>query len=309
MSSPHVFRRGSTSRGSSTTPQGGCFAEASGNDTSLQSSRNDTAPSLAEIEHEFRALVGPDADPSQAKDIPLNPQAGTLGIERISVYANGYYARLMEALTEVYAAVKHVLGEKIFNDLAHAYAGRYPSREYNLSLTGRFFPEFLKDPRIAEEMPFLSDLAELEWRVSCAFHAYDGKPLDPSGLSNLDPGDWEEIKIIFQPSVSVMHSAWPVFDIWKVRHEPVENIKIDMTNRPQDVLIFRRGFEAHCMLLEWARFRMLEGLLAGKTLGQMCETLGDTIDAESPEVSAWFSAWLGQGLIFACEIPSKNIRL
>lgn len=268
-----------------------------------QAPRNDMTKglSLREIQHEFRTLVGPGEDPSKAKEIPLNPQAGVPGTERVSVYAHGYYGRIQEALAEIYAAVKHVLGEKIFNELVHAYAEQYPSGEYNLTYAGRNFPEFLKDPRVAEEMPFLSDLAQLEWQVSQAFHAYEGKPLETAALSRITPEDWEKARLTFQPSVSILRSEWPVLDIWKVRNEPVETIKIDMINRPQNVLAFRRGLEVHCAPLDLPQYRMLEGLLAGKPLGLMCEALSDDFDAESLEVSNWFSVWIGFGLINGCE--------
>lgn len=264
------------------------------------------SPSLSEIQREFHSLVGPGEDPAGAKEIPLNPQGGVPGNERVSVYAHGYYARIVEALLETYPAVKHVLGEKIFNDLAHAYAERYPSGEYNLTQMGKYFPEFLKDPGVAEEMPFLSGLAALEWRVSLAFHAYDGKPLETAALSQITPEDWEKASLVFQPSVSVLRSEWPVFDIWKARNEPVEKIKIDMVNRPQNILIFRQGLEVHCTLLGPAQFQMLEGLLAGKTLGETCEALlavpeesGETLD-----VSGWFSTWAGFGLLLTISLSS-----
>ena len=272
-------------------------AKASGNDKRL---------SLSEIQKEFHSLIGPGEDPSRSKEIPLNPQAGVPGKERVSVYAHGYYARIAEALAEVYAAVKHVLGEKMFSDLARAYAERYPSAEYNLTQTGKHFSEFLKDPGVAKEMPFLSGLAALEWRGSLAFHAYEGKPLETAALSRITPEDWEKANLVFQPSVSILNSEWPVFDIWKARDEPVENIKIDMINRSQNVLIFRRGLEVHCALLDPAQYQMLKGLLAGETLGRVCEALGEAFTAELPEVSNWFSAWVGLGLLTACEIPQKN---
>lgn len=275
-----------------------CFdAKASGNDKVL---------SLSEIQKEFHSLIGPGEDPAGSKEIPLNPQAGVPGKERVSVYAHGYYARIVEALAEVYAAVKHVLGEKMFSGLVHAYAERYPSADYNLTQTGKHFPEFLKDPGVAKEMPFLSELAGLEWRVSLAFHAYDGKLLETAALSQITPEDWEKTRLLFQPSVSVLSSAWPVFDIWKARTEPVENIKIDMVGRPQNVLVFRRGLEVHCTLVDSAQCQMLERLLAGETLGQVCEALSETFEAEVLEVSNWFAAWAGLGLITACEIPQKN---
>ena len=154
----------------------------------------------------------------------------------------------------------------------------------------------------------MSDLAELEWRVSAAFHAYDKKPFEAAALSQMELKEWDNIQITFQPSVSILRSAWPVFDIWKVRNESIEKIKIEMRNRPQDVLVFRRGLEAQCLAIDPAQCHLLESLLAGKKLGEACEILLRNFKDQDPDVSPWFSGWVGLGLITACEIPARQIR-
>ena len=117
-------------------------------------------------------------------DSPLNPQGGEPGLSRMKVYASGYLARMKEALEEVYEAVRHITGETLFGDLARDYAKQFPSRHYNLSRAGIHFSWFLKQAVISSKLPFLSDLARLEWSVNQAFHA----PAKVSTCSRLPEG-------------------------------------------------------------------------------------------------------------------------
>ena len=234
------------------------------------------------------------AGPSSGAEELFNTQRGTPPGERLSVYAEGYLARTREALAEVYEAVDFVLGEQGFTDLARAYAARQPSRDYNLSFAGRALPEFLAGSLLAQRLPFLPDLARLEWLVCQAFHAFEHPPLEPSRLAALPPDAWDRLRLTFQPSVGVVASAWPVRDIWAARREPRGTVNLEIAGRPQRVLVFRRGLDVRCELLEEPEWLLLERLVAGRALGEACQALNQ---AGPPAVQAWFARWMGEGLI------------
>ena len=257
------------------------------------------SPSLRGVQQWFKSRVSPQEIPGAAELDLLNAQRGTPGIARLSVYAGGYITRIRQALAEVYPAVAHVLGEQAFTALAHDYARAHPSRDYNLSFAGRHLPEFLTGwPRTAQ-LPFLPDLARLEWLVCLAFHAFDEPALKPAALAPMPPETWERLRLVFQPSVGVVASGWPILDVWAARIRPREEIAIELVNRSQRVLVSRQGVEVRCTLLEPAQYNILAALLAGETLGEVCGRLAAS-GASEPPVDAWFSAWAQQGLIIHC---------
>ncbi|MSR77213.1 MAG: DUF692 family protein [Candidatus Omnitrophica bacterium] len=226
----------------------------------------------------------------------LNPQAGDPGVERLDVYREGYLARTEESLKEVYEAVRHVLGDGVFHDLAHQYAQSFSSPDFNLNLKGRSLPDFLKQTSWTEKLPFLPDLACLEWKIAEAFHGFDKPAFDPSFLFQLNSEDWKNLRILFQPSVSLLESSWPILDLWQSRKTPVEEIRMDLVNRPQKVLVARRpSKEVFCRLLTEREFRVLILLKQGKSLGEMFEFF-DEEEADLP-LTDWFSAWTREGLI------------
>ena len=249
------------------------------------------APSLAELQRWMRSAIRSHgaAQSGPLVDV-LNPQRQIAGAARLSIYARGYVSRTEEALAEVYEAVRYVLGARTFCQLAEAYARRYPSREYNLNFFGRGLPEFLMTAPVTERLPFLPDLARLEWRICHAFHAHDVAPMDLAALAGYSLEQWSEVRLQFQPSAGLIASAWPVRDVWEARQQPRETLDIDLANRPQHVLVYRRGVTVVSESLEPQHFLLLAQLMQGRTLGQACEMLAEaggsqTLPAPEPGTS------------------------
>lgn len=260
-----------------------------------------TEPSLLELQRWMQSRIRPAATATAADLRELvSPQRGTPGVERLSVYAGGYVARTQQALAEAYEAVHHVLGERAFSELAQRYAARFSSHDYNLSFRGRHLPECLTTDPLTGRLPFLPDLARLEWLVSQAFHAFEQPPLDPASLSGFSLDGWDRVRVVFQPSVGVVASPWPILDIWEARTRPRHEVDLDLVNRPQRVLVSRQGLTVRCELLEEPQDVLLEGLLAGRTLGTVCQALA-TMEGQPLAVTEWFSRWRARGLILRCE--------
>lgn len=268
--------------------------------------RQNSEVTLADLQRWMKSKIQPVAKrTTSGKLIPsLNPQGGAPGLERMVVYSRGYIARIEEALAEMYEAVRHVLGHKRFHDIAERYAHEYPSRVYNLSSVGQHLPEFLPSLEITKDFPFLPDLAKLERLVSRTFHSFDQPPFDPAQFASLPLENWEGTRFIFQPSVNLISSPWPLLDIWNARAKPVEEINIDLVNRPQHVLVARIGLQVRCELLSERQYRLMEGLLAGKTLGLICEELAAGGDETLP-LAEWFARWVRDGLIIRCEFSAE----
>jgi hypothetical protein len=258
-------------------------------------------PSLRELQQWMQSRIRPAGPAVLAPPPRFNLQRGVPGTERLTVYAVAYLARTQQALEEVYPAIRRVLGAGAFGSLSRGYIERHPSREYNLSFIGRHLPEFLRTHRLAERLPFLPDLASLEWRVCEAFHAFEQPAMDAQPLGALSLDAWERTQLILQPSVGLLASAWPVVDIWTARHQPDAAVDIPLLDRPQHALIFRQALTVRCEVVEPLQFLVLERLLAGRTLGEACRDLTAQAGDRLPPLEAWFSRWVQEGLIVRCQ--------
>lgn len=272
--------------------------------TSFKSDDNaKPAQSLAECQRWFKTFI----DPRQVKaeDELLNVQAQTKGRDRLAVYAEGYLARMEEALADVYRAIKHLLGAGAFQGLAVDYAHSQSWNHYSLSHVGARFPEFLKSHVLLKNFPFLEDLAKWEWKVAESFHGKVFPQLDSQKLQMLTNVDPENLVFEFQPGLVLMDSEYPLCDLWEARHTPVKEVNLKVVGNPQRVACFRRGVQVHAELLSKDQYLFLSTLKDGKSLGEACEVLAENNFAESP-IGEWFLFLAQNGLITQLQERSQR---
>ncbi len=260
-------------------------------------------PGLSEIQRLFAGEILTD-DITSLGEI-LNDQSGDPGIKRIPVYAEGYPARIREALLETYPAVLKILGDGIFSDLAALFSKSRTFTHYNLNRVAEYFPDFLRAAKWNKEYPFLSDLAELELSVHRAFHALSRSAVSPHDFAAQSTVNSEHLIFQFQDHVYCMKSRWPVLDIWNARNLPPKEIQIKMDGRPQSILVYRLGEKVFCQRMDPLEAAFLQGLMRGEPLGKALEFLSEAEDL--PPVQQWFSGWMLNQLIVGLQInPTRR---
>ena len=189
-------------------------------------------------------------------------------------YRHNVQANLQAALEGAYPVLTRVVGTDYFGYLAKRYSKQKPSTSGNLHDYGAAFPEFL-----AEEgpttLPYLADLATLEWACHRAYFAADTSPLDLQRLASLDPEWHERLVFQFHPAVALVHSHYPVAAIWQA-HQPgaPEDFHIDLNSGPCRVLVSRPRQEVQVESLSAAEHDWLTRLTTGASLGA---ATGDTL--------------------------------
>lgn len=223
---------------------------------------------------------------------------------RIAAYVGGYPARLVEALEESFPAVATILGRDAFRALADRYRPAVPAGVYSLGDVASGLPDFIRDDELRQRLPFLGDLAALEWAWIRAFHAFEIDAFDPASAVGWGIEDWERVRLTFQPAVAVVQSSWPIRDLWALRDTAREQrLEVDLAleGRPQSVLVHREGFSVCCDLVSPARAGLLAALLGGATLGEAIEWLAET-STEPLDVTTWFAEWTTRGLVVDCRV-------
>src|SRR5258708_35048304 len=90
--------------------------------------------------------------PEQAERIVMRSRTLS-ALERLKIYNQAYFARLLECLRHEYSVLATALGEELFDAFAVGYLELYPSTSYTLEFLGADFPEYLaatRPPRKAE---------------------------------------------------------------------------------------------------------------------------------------------------------------
>jgi len=241
-------------------------------------------------------VLASDAD-RPAADVLARPPRGTRS-ERLHAYVDGYPARLRDALLEAFPAVAHLVGASEFGDLVRRYRPAVPVGGYNLADVGAAMPAFLEQDRLGAALPFLPDLARLEWAVQRAFHAHLLAPFDPATVASWSPDDWADARVRFQAGTSCVRSAWPIRALWDARATPRDEIDLAIDDRPETVVVHRVEYRVACEPLDAAEATVLGRLLGGGTLG---EAVADLAPDDAERLGEWTASWMARGLVVACE--------
>jgi hypothetical protein len=259
------------------------------------------APSLRQLQDAMaaRILGCTSADAAPPLDWLAVPPTATAA-ERLLVYANGYPARVRDALADTCPALARLVGDAAFTALARRYAATVPLTSYNLNDAAARLPAFLRTDALGGEWPCLPDLAAFECQVAQAFHARERTPLDPTALSwTLD--EWDRAVLELQPSVAVMASRWPLLDLWQAVAPPAAAVAEDV---PRELLIRRAGLTVRCEPIGAGEALALRLLLAGHTLGASMERL-DAAGHDPAAVSAWCARWMQNGMVAGAQVVSE----
>ena len=178
--------------------------------------------------------------------------------ERLSIHRNTMLTALANALALTYPAVEALVGPEFFAQTARAFIQAEPPRAALLSLYGGGFADFLAGYAPVGALPYLSDVARLEWAVDRAAHAAN----DGSPLADIDLGG---TRLTLVPSLSLIETRYPAEPIWRAALGADGDAlsRIDTTPITAPLAIWRTDDGASVSALGAAAGAFLTELLAG----------------------------------------------
>ncbi|VTT99545.1 Uncharacterized protein OS=Planctomyces limnophilus (strain ATCC 43296 / DSM 3776 / IFAM 1008 / 290) GN=Plim_3270 PE=4 SV=1: DUF2063 [Gemmataceae bacterium] len=240
-----------------------------------------------------------------------------LAAERLAVYANAYYARLLECLREEYPALVHTLGSELFDEFAVEYLQRYPSGSYTLHHLGANFPRHLAETCPAEEdtrwANFVVDLAKLERLFSEVFDGPGNEGatgLSPEALAAVPPESLVEGWLVPAPDLHLVELRSPV-------HEYVRAVRRGedpAPPAPADTLlaVHRRDYLVRRHPVSRPQYVLLAAILAGETVGKAIGKAAEHVEGDAAEYAAdlrdWFRDWAAEGLFRDFELKETIKR-
>jgi len=223
---------------------------------------------------------------------------GPLGsADRLGVYAEMYWARLVDVLRDDFSRVAAILGSTRFTALACAYLTRHPSTRPSVRWVGAEFANFLARDGAVEGLPFLADVARLEWTRMAAFNAADAAPLRVESLRAIPPSQWPRLTFQTVPALHVLRVAWPVHELWAADDAQV----VATALRPAETVlrVWRDGFTVYHSCMDTVEDAALERLLAGASFVTMCDRLEAMLPPREAarEAAALILRWVEDGIL------------
>src|SRR4051812_17242357 len=161
--------------------------------------------SLREIQAGFAAAL---FNPGANKDAPGIRAAGISPTVRLGFYRTNVFENYRKALSATYPAVEKLIGHGLFDALAQDYTPRYYSRSADVGAHGAHFAEFIGRHPVARQLPYLADVARLEWCLEESFNEAGSAPFSVQRLSAVPPQLCDQIRFMLAPACRLISSRY-----------------------------------------------------------------------------------------------------
>jgi hypothetical protein len=224
-------------------------------------------PSLRELQTGFALAL---FDASASRQAPGIRSNGLSPAARLGFYRTNVFENYRKALAATYPALQAVVGKGCFSQLAQEYTRRHRSRSSDVGLHGERFADFLERHPIATTLPYLSDLARLEWAIEESFYEADPVSFPLDALAQVPEAHYAELRFDLAPSTRLLESVFPVHQIWQMSQsaEGNDDATVDAGNGGVQLLVRRERFEVRLESLQPADFAMLRALQSGYGFGE-----------------------------------------
>jgi hypothetical protein len=170
-----------------------------------------------------------------------------------------------------FPVVARLVGEEFFRATAKAFVSEHPPVSPVLMRYGGAFPEFLDGFEPVSDLPYLSDVARLEWAWNVAYHAADAEPVSIEALAAVPEEQAADVRFTLHPSLHVIRSQWPAVTILTSHSGEREPEPIDAGAGGEDALVVRPALSVEVRRLPAGGASFIEAIAKGATVGQAAE--------------------------------------
>jgi hypothetical protein len=242
------------------------------------------SPSLLELQRLFLNHIAGDPATLVSQMLASHVLAdGEDAAQRMSIYRDTSIATLVNALRLTFPAVRRIVGEEFFEGAGRAYIGQELPRSAWLDEYGGGFVAFIAEFPPAASVPYLSDVAALEWAVSRALHAPEATAVDPRRLAAISPSRSGSLRLVPHPALGLIRSLSPADLIWHsvLAGDERALAAIDLSDQPVYLLVERQlrsrrepaSAFARVQRLSEAAWRLTSALCAGRPFGAALEEI------------------------------------
>jgi Putative DNA-binding domain len=221
--------------------------------------------------------------------------------DRVDIYANAYFYRLLECLGEDFPATLAVVGTDNFAALVKDYLLEHPPTEPSILYAGLYLADFLNDHPFAERWSFIADLARLERAVLDVFYAADAPALSLETLHAIPSEEWPALKLRTHPAVEIVHSEWRIADVLHTVEQGRE--WTDPEHEEASVLVWRQNALVNYRNLEPVERDALVIVAKSASFAAVCEAIAARSEERNHVtlIGQLMARWLADGIIMAAD--------
>ncbi|SKA22467.1 Putative DNA-binding domain-containing protein [Enhydrobacter aerosaccus] len=217
---------------------------------------------------------------------------------RLRVHRHHVLTSLSKALAGTYVTVERLVGEDYFKGLARSFITNELPEGPVLAEYGAAFPAFLERHPVVGQLPYLPDVARLDWALNMAFYSPTGSRLTRDHLARIPVDDLPLQCIELAAGTTLICSAYPLDRIWAATQPDAAEEPVDIGAAGVRLLVFRRPDDAGFVVLEEGEAALVAALHSSSTLEQAA--VAATAANPDFDLSTAFSRVLGLGVLLHC---------
>ncbi len=260
-------------------------------------------PSLLELQDTFATALAYPARGPEAVAHFRGPPDRVLSC--LAIYRGNVHANRAQALSAAYPVVRKIVGAEFFEAMVRQYDHARRPASADLNRLGGDFPGFLEEFTHAADLPYLPDVARMEWLVHRAHFSRDAAPFDGASLAGIPVERYPLLRPRLAFACALLESAWPLGRIWEIHQDDFEGeFTIDLGSGPDRILVHRPRWRARVLSLSPGDSRFLNVAASGGTLGEALEAaVSEDRDFDSSGVLA---RWIEAGVITGLDAEEKR---
>jgi hypothetical protein len=185
---------------------------------------------------------------------------------RFDVYRNNVMTGLIRCLEKRFPVVARLVGTEFFRAMARVYVADEPPNSPALIDYGGGFPAFLAKFAPVRELPYLPDVAKLEWLRSESYSAADEPNASVADLAALADVGEDKLSVGLHASARLLQSPFPIVSIWETNTHDCDVRQIDPELGGEQALIVRQNFQVRLFRLDVGTYAFAAAISARASL-------------------------------------------
>jgi hypothetical protein len=229
----------------------------------------------------------------------VKPSLRMSAVERLDVYANMYFYRILDVLRGEYPKLLLVLGDAAFHNLVTDYlVARRPAHP-SLREAGARLPEFVATHALAGGRAWITDLARLERTHLELYDGPDADTLTRDAVASQPPESVPALVLRAIPSHAVLGSRFAVSEIWNTL--AAGEAPLTFAERRETLIVWREGIDVRHRSVDADEEPLLPLIRDGARFDAVCDVLLERVPPDIAPARAFqiVGRWIADGLLAA----------